>query len=380
VVEIADIFRRYGPQYRAKYGDRMLPSHRQAMGAIEHCGVPLPSRCRTLALGGHLYTCEACDETQYQYHSCRNRHCPKCQNGKAQQWLEQQQDLLLPIPHFLVTVTLPGGLRRLARSHQKQVYALLFRTSAAAMQHLARDPRFVGGQMGMVGVLHTWGRNLSYHPHIHFLVPGGGLAADRQTWLPARNNFLLPVKALSRIVRAKFRDALRKTSLFALVPKSVWQQAWVVHCQPVGNGLTALKYLAPYIFRVAISNNRILKLAEGKVTFRYRTTDTGKLKTCTLRTEEFIRRFLQHVLPKGFVKVRYYGFLSSGCRQRLASIRQQLDNPPAGQSPDLDGTDAAQTEDDLADDPAPNPILLCPACGQVMQRRLIPRPQGRCPP
>jgi hypothetical protein len=154
-----------------------------------------------------------------------------------------------------------------------------------------------------------------------------------------------------------------------------------VHCQPVGNGLTALKYLAPYIFRVAISNNRILKLAEGKVTFRYRTTDTGKLKTCTLPAQEFIRRFLQHVLPKGFVKVRYYGFLSSGSRQRLAAIRQRLDNPPAGQSSALDGTDAEpQTEDDLADDPAPNSILLCPSCGQVMQRRLIPRPQGRCPP
>jgi hypothetical protein len=373
VVEIADIFRRYGSQYRAKYGDRMLPSHRQAMRAIE--------RCRTLTLGGHVHACEACGETQYQYHSCRNRHCPKCQNGKAQLWLEKQQDLLLPLPHFLVTVTLPSELRRVARSHQKLVYDLFFRTSAAAMQHLARDPRFVGGQMGMVGVLHTWGRNLSYHPHLHFLVPGGGLAVDGATWLPARNSFLLPVKALSRIVRAKFRDALRQTPLFALVPASVWQQAWVVHCQPVGNGFTALKYLAPYIFRVAISNNRILKVAEGKVTFRYRTTDTGTLKTCTLPAEEFIRRFLQHVLPKGFVKVRYYGFLSSGCRQRLAAIRQQIGNLPAGQSLALHGTDAdSQSDDDLADDPAPNPILLCPSCGQVMQRRSIPRPHGRCPP
>ena len=373
MVEMADIFRRYGPQYRAKYGDRMLPSHRQAMGAIE--------RCRTLALGGHVYACEACDEIQYQYHSCLNRHCPKCQNGKAQLWLEQQQDLLLPVPHFLVTVTLPSELRRVARSHQKQIYDLLFRTSAAAMQHLARDPRFVGGQMGMVGVLHTWGRNLSYHPHIHYLVPGGGLAIAGQTWQPARNNFLLPVKALSRIVRGKFRDALRRTSLFALVPASVWQQAWVVHCQPVGNGLTALKYLAPYIFRVAISNNRILKLAEGKVTFRYRTTDTGKLKTCTLPAVEFIRRFLQHVLPKGFVKVRYYGFLSSGCRHRLAAIRQQVDSPPAAQSLAPEGADVnTPTADHLADDPAPNPVLLCPSCGQVMQRRPIPRPQGRCPP
>jgi hypothetical protein len=154
-----------------------------------------------------------------------------------------------------------------------------------------------------------------------------------------------------------------------------------VHCQPVGNGFSALKYLAPYIFRVAISNQRILKVAEGKVAFRYRTTDTGKLKTCTLPAEEFIRRFLQHVLPKGFVKVRYYGFLSSGCRQRLAAIRQQLDSSAADPSPVPEGTDVStKTADDPADDPAPNPVLLCPSCGQVMQRRTIPRPQARCPP
>jgi hypothetical protein len=335
------------------------------MGAIE--------RCRTPALGGHVYTCEACGETQYQYHSCRNRHCPKCQNDKGQQWLEQQQDMLLPVPHFLVTVTLPSELRLLALRHQKQMYELLFRTSAAAMQHLANGH---GGR-----VLHTWGRNLSYHPHLHYLVPGGALAADGKAWLPARDNFLLPVKALSKIVRARFRDALRQTSLFALVPESVWHQAWVVHCQPVGNGVAALKYLAPYIFRVAISNNRILKLADGKVTFRYRASDTGKLKTCTLSAEEFIRRFLQHILPKGFVKVRYYGFLSAGRRRQLAAIHQLLDNPPASQPAAVDGTDAEIGIDvPGADAPASRFTMLCPSCGQAMQRRRIPRPQGRCPP
>jgi hypothetical protein len=368
MVEMAEIFRRYGPQYQAKYGDRMLPSHRQVMRAIE--------RCRTAALGGHLFYCQECDETQYQYHSCRNRHCPKCQNGKAQQWLEMQQDLLLPAAYFLLTFTLPSELRKLARSHQKLVYDLLFRTSAAAVQHLAGDPRFVGGQMGMVGVLHTWGRNLSYHPHVHYQVPGGGLAADGQTWLPTRKNFLLPVKALSRIFRAKFRDALRKTPLFALVPESVWEQEWVVHCQPVGNGLTAVKYLAPYIFRVAISNNRILKSADGKVTFRYRTSDTGKIRVCTLATEEFIRRFLQHVLPKGFVKVRYYGFLSSGLRQRLAVLRLQLVSPPADQ---LSSPGVADTHTQTAVLPS-NHAVLCPSCGRVMQRRPIIRPRGRYPP
>jgi hypothetical protein len=252
------------------------------------------------------------------------------------------------------------------------------------MQCLAGDERFMGGRMGMVGVLHTWGRNLSYHPHVHYLVPGGGLAADGQTWLPARKNFLLPVKALSRIFRAKFRDALRKTApdCFAEVPAEVWQQEWVVHCQPVGRGRTALKYLAPYIFRVAISNNRILNMANGKVTFRYRTSDTGQTKTCTLPAEEFIRRFLQHVLPKGLVKVRYYGFLSSGLRQRLAALHQQLGCSLAEQpsSPEVADAQDAQTADGLPAVPSPNSVVRCPSCGQVMQRGPIIRPNEHGPP
>jgi hypothetical protein len=295
--------------------------------------------------------------------------------------LEKQQDMLLPVRYFLVTVTLPGALRGVARSHQKLVYDLLFRTSAEAMHHLAHDPRFVGGQLGMAGVLHTWGRNLVYHPHIHYLVPGGGVAADGETWLPARKNFLFPVKALSKIFRAKFRDALRHMACFADVPAEVWQQEWVVHCQPVGNGVSALKYLAPYIFRVAISNNRIRKLTGGKVTFRYRTSDTGKLRTCTLPAEEFIRRFLQHVLPKGFVKVRYYGFLSSGLRQRLTALRQQLGHPPADPPPVPAGTGVdAQTPDRVTDDSVPDHVVRCPSCGRVMRRRSTIRPKGRCPP
>ena len=331
MTELAEIFRRHGPQYREKYGAKMLPSHRRVMRAVE--------QCRTAALGGHVYTCEACDETQYQYHSCRDRHCPKCQNGKGQAWLEKQWELLLPVPYFLLTVTLPGELREVTRSHQKLVYDLLFRASAAAVQKLAQDPRFVGGQMGMVGVLHTWGCNLSYHPHVHYLIPAVGMAADGQARLSSSKNFLFPVKALSKIFRAKFRDALRQTDCYALVPDSVWEQEWVVHCQPVGGGVRALKYLAPYIFRVAISNKRILRLAEGKVTFRYRTSDTDKLTTCVLPAEEFIRRFLQHVLPKGFVKVRYYGFLARGCgpgwpscANNWATRLQKSNRPPRGLS------------------------------------------------
>jgi hypothetical protein len=267
----------------------------------------------------------------------------------------------------------------LARSHQKLFYALLFRASASATQKLAQDSRFVGGQIGMVGVLHTWGRNLAYHPHVHYLVPAGGLAADGQTWLPASKNFFLPVRALSRIFRAKFRDGLRSSDCFAQIPDAVWQQDWVVHCQPVGSGLTALKYLAPYIFRVAISNNRILKLADGMVSFRYRATDTGKLTICTLSAPEFIRRFLQHVLPKGFVKVRYYGFLAPGCRQRLALLRQLLGCFPCAPASDSDDTVAC------SDAATSNHVPLCPSCGHPMRRCSIIRPggiipRGRCPP
>lgn len=173
-LELADIFRQYGPAYRQKYADQLLPSHRQAMCAIEHC--------RTEALGGQVYACPQCGEVQYSYHSCRNRHCPKCQNDKAQKWLEAQQDLLLPVPYFMLTFTLPAALCEVVRSNQSLLYNLLFRVSAAAAQHLAKDPRFVGGQIGLVGILHTWGRNLAYHPHIHYLIPAGGLATNTQTW------------------------------------------------------------------------------------------------------------------------------------------------------------------------------------------------------
>ena len=350
-LELADIFRQYGPAYRQKYAAKLLPSHRQAMRAIEHC--------RTEALGGQLYRCPNCEQVQYSYHSCRNRHCPKCQNESARRWLDEQQDLLLPVPYFLLTFTLPAGINEVARSHQRLLYNLLFKTSAAATQQLAQNPRWIGGQVGMVGVLHTWGRNLAYHPHIHYLVPGGGLSTDGQSWLPARNNFLLPVRALSRVLRGKLQQALRHTACYARIPPNVWQQDWVVHCEAVGSGLNALKYLAPYIFRVAISNKRLLKLEGDRVTFRYRATETGAETRCTLGAEEFLHRFLQHVLPKGFVKVRYYGFFSATRRARLASLRQHLGKHTAS-------TASPPTQ--------AQPKFLCPHCGQPMllQRTLSP--------
>jgi len=357
VIEIADIFRRYGPQYRARFGTRMLPSHRRAMRDIEHC--------RTEALGGQVYYCDQCQQAQYSYHSCKNRHCPKCQNEAAQQWLEEQQDFLLPVPYFLITFTLPAELREVARRHQKLTYHLLFRTSAAALQQLAQDPRFVGGQIGMLGVLHTWTRDLSYHPHIHYLVPGGGLAADGQTWLAARSGFFVHVRPLGRLFRAKFRHALHKIGLLDQVPAEMWTKDWVVHCQPVGSGVTALKYLAPYIFRVAISNRRIVKWEDDHVTFRYTASDTGKTKYCRVTAEEFIRRFLQHVLPKGFVKVRYYGFFSPAQRPLLSQIRRLLELQAA---PQRTGEPEAEPVAKGKDNPAHSgQVYRCPQCGQTMR-------------
>ena len=210
MVTLGDIFRQYGPQYRERYADRLSASQRQALHAIE--------TCRTEALGGHVYQCAACGETRYSYHSCRNRHCPQCQHAAAQQWLTAQQDLLLPVPYFLLTFTLPAELRGVARQHPRLIYNLLFRASAAAAQELARDPRFIGGQLGLIGILQTWARNLTYHPHIHYLVPGGGWDPATQVWHAARPDFLLPVKALSILFRAKFRDGLRKSALFRAHP------------------------------------------------------------------------------------------------------------------------------------------------------------------
>ncbi|MFZ4779697.1 MAG: IS91 family transposase, partial [Terrimicrobiaceae bacterium] len=314
-LELADIFREYGLAYREKYADKLLPSHRQAMWAIE--------RCRTETLGGQLYGCVSCGEFQYSYHSCRNRHCPKCQHELTQDWLDVQKELLLPVPYFMVTFTLPSELRELVSRNQKLMYTLLFQASAQSAQKLAQDPRYIGGQIGLVGVLHTWTRNLIYHPHVHYLAPGGGLSADGQTWLPARNHFFLPVRALSKLFRAAFRSALKKTDIYNQVPQKVWSKEWVVHCKSVGDGQAALKYLAPYIHRVAISNRRLIKFTDNgsmetsQVTFQYRASDTSQIKFCTLSVESFMQRFLQHILPHGFVKVRYYGFFGASVRPRL---------------------------------------------------------------
>jgi len=362
---INDIFRQYGAAYRARYGDRMLPSHRAAMAALE--------ACRTEALGGHVYTCASCAITRYSYHSCKNRHCPTCQQDAAQTWLARQQDLLLPVPYFLVTFTLPPALRDLARTHQRQLYSLLFHASAAALQQLACDPRFLGGQIGMLGVLQTWTRDLRFHPHVHYLVPAIALAPNGTLRRPRNAAFLVPVKALAMLFRAKLQSALRQTDLYAQVVPATWQQAWVVDCRAVGSGAAALKYLAPYIFRVALSNNRIISVQNDRVTFRYRDGKTKQIRTCTLPALTFMSRFLQHVLPKGFVKVRYYGLFSHRQRQLMVQLQQRL-LPATPISTALVPTpprEAALT--------APRAVV-CPGCGQPMVAAVLYPARSRSPP
>jgi ribosomal protein L37AE/L43A len=358
MVEVAEIFRLHGPQYRKQFGHRLLPSHRRAMQDIE--------QCRTAALGGQVYFCNQCQQPRYSYHSCKNRHCPKCGNEQATTWLQAQQSLLLPTHYFLVTFTLPAELRAIARSHQKLIYNLLFRTASQALLKLAQDQRFIGGLIGMVGVLHTWTRALLYHPHVHFIVSGGGLTQDRR-WLASRKDFLVPVKALSPIFRAKFQEQLRQSDLFQQVPKQVWQQAWVVHSQPIGSGLAAFKYLAPYIFRVAISNQRIIKLNDGRVTFKYKDSATRQIRFATVTAEEFMRRFLQHVLPDRFVKVRYYGLLSPAFRQLLPQVRQLL----SSNTGKLKRAELKTT--------APSALLLCTHCGGPLIPLAPLAPRGRDP-
>lgn len=357
MVEMADLLRLHGPEYRAKFGDRMLPSHLRAMRDIE--------QCRTEAMGGQLYACEKCQDYHYSYHSCKNRHCPKCQNDQANQWLEKQQSLLLPVTHFLVTFTLPEELRTLARSNQKTIYNILFRASSEAMQQLALDPRFIGGKIGMVGVLHTWTRALVFHPHVHYIVTGGGLSKDGK-WVCSREDFLVPVKALSPIFRAKFRDHLKKTQLFNQVDEQAWNKKWVIHSEPVGTGQAAFKYLAPYVFRVAISNNRILKLEDGQVTFKYKESATDQVRFCTVSAEEFIRRFLQHVLPKRFVKVRYYGLMSPGNRELLNKARTLIGAHETQ-------TNTTDRNSGIKERPA---AACCPNCGSVLT--LIRELKRRC--
>lgn len=357
MVELADIFRASATTYLKKHGQRVLPSHRRAIRDI--------TVCRTDVLGGSVYCCKQCDDYRYSYHSCKNRHCPKCGNDAATAWFAAQNTLLLPVRHFLVTITLPEALRKLARRHQKLIYGLMMRCGAQAMQKLARDPKFVGGDLGIIGVLQSWARDMHYHPHVHFIVTGGGFSTGDQRWHPTQRDYLMPHRAVALIFRAKFRDALKKEApeLFANVLPKVWKVRWVVDIRPVGTGTTALKYLAPYIFRVAISNKRLIRFRDDKVTFRYQ-DNKGRWHTPTLDAEKFIGRFLQHVLPRRFIKVRYYGFFSPRRRATLEMVKELFGAAPA----------AEQRPADCVAIETPR-VLRCPKCGSplLFVREILPQ-------
>jgi predicted RNA-binding Zn-ribbon protein involved in translation (DUF1610 family) len=298
---LTDIFRQHGREYLHSFEKNMLPSHKKAMRDI--------ILCRSEYLGWHEWYCEHCQRVHYTYNPCKNRSCPQCQNDKCDQWIIKQKNLLLPVEYFMVTFTIPEELRRFARSHQKKIYHILFQTSANSLKTLAKDPRFLGGQIGMVGLLQTWTSTLEIHPHIHYIVPGIAISFDHKQIFYARDGFLMHEKPLSRIFRRIFKEALIKAGLIRLVPAYVWKIDWVVDCESVGDGLPAIKYLARYVYRIAISNNNILSCKNGIVTFRYKDNQTKKYLTMHLPVLEFMRRFLQHVLPKGLQKVRYFGFL-----------------------------------------------------------------------
>jgi hypothetical protein len=379
MLELADIVKAYGDAYRSRYGDRMLPSHRDALWDIEYC--------RTSMMGGETFWCDACQTYVYSDHSCGNRHCPKCGSDRADAWRDRQMEKLLPVPYFLVTFTLPHTLNPLMRSHQKCFYDLLFKSSADALKTLALNPKWLGGTIGMVGALHTWDRSMGYHVHVHYLVPAGGMHPETGEWIASHPKFLVPASALREVCRAKFRDALNTADpdVFAQVPPETWSKQWVVHCKPVGNGQTALKYLTPYIYRVALSNARLVKMEHGKVTFRYKPREKP-WKTMTLDAMSFLQRFLQHVLPKGFQKIRYSGFLHPGARKQLTALQKQFatDDDTGRQLPEaLASTFGFEIPDGATDDePLPIPPMCCPHCGGPLAYigRMPPRAEPRPPP
>ena len=364
MLEVADVVRAAAPEICARLA--VLPSQQQALRSILNC--------RTSALGGQLYRCLECGERVFSYHSCGNRHCPKCHGQQTEDWLQEQRARLLPCSYYLLTFTLPSALRPVARSNQKLVYGLLLSAAAASIQKLCADPQWLGAQPALIGVLHTWTRAMLYHPHVHFLVSAGGLSADGQLWVePKHRKFLVPVQALSKIFRAKIRDGLKEAGCLTQLPKGFWQSTkkWVVHAKRAGSGQKVLDYLGRYVFHIAISNSRLERLEKGQVTFRYRDNRTQQIKRVEISAEEFVRRFLEHVLPRGFAKVRHYGLASSACRlrhaQAMALLPSRAPSAPPGQ-PDAAaiGATADQT-------------LRCPHCGKaglVWIGELVPHAEG----
>jgi hypothetical protein len=361
-LEVADIFRTYGDDFLARWGHVLSRQQRKAFEDIR--------ACRTAALGGHVEQCDQCAHSVISYNSCRNRSCPKCQGAARAKWLAEREAELLPVEeYFHVVFTLPQQIANLALQNARRIYSILFQAMAETMLTIARDPQHLGAAIGFLAVLHTWGQNLHLHPHIHCVVPGGGIGPDNSGWIACRKSFFLPVKVLSRLFRKKFLVHLRKAfqkgklqfdgklkslaqpAAFEALCRQASQIEWVVYAKrPFGGPEQVLKYLARYTHRVAISNRRLLSLADGRVTFEWQDyADANQTKTMTLEAVEFIRRFLLHVLPSGFVRIRHFGFLANRKRkEKLALCRSLLparrtDIEASGRSPsDGDSTTAEE--------------------------------------
>jgi len=387
-LEVADVFRRYGEAYRQEHGASLSIAQRRVMTAIEVC--------RTAVLGGHLEQCDHCGHQRNAYNSCADRHCPKCQSFARFKWLQERQAELLNAQYFHVVFTLPQQIAAIAYQNKRELYGILFRATAQTLLTIAADPKHLGAEIGFFAVLHTWGSNLLHHPHLHCVVPGGGLSRDGTQWISCQAGFFLPVGVLSRLFRRLFLEYLVKafdaaklqffSSLELLRDRSRFldylaplrEAEWVVYAKrPFAGPEQVLDYVGRYTHRVAISNNRLLDIAEDKVTFRYKDyRHDAQQKTMTLEAEEFIRRFLLHVLPEGFQRIRYYGFLANRYREeKLARCRELLDMP-APEPPALEGAkDYRERFQELI-----GPSLgECPAChqGRMLVIEILPRSPHR---
>lgn len=312
---VAAALRQHAPAYFEKYGNRVPLMHRKVLMAI--------MRCRTGELGGLVYQCTSCSARHWVGRSCGNRHCPNCQKEKTQAWLEMQSQKLLPVEHFVITFTVPQELRSLLRDNQKAGYEAIFSAGNETIRTLLANEKNLGSdKVGFFGVLHTWGRDpKDYHPHVHFVVPGGGVSRDGATWLQVRPGTLFHPKPAKMLYKKRFVEAMRAAGLYNQMPRGVLQREWVVNIQPVGNGEAVLKYLAPYVYRVALSDSRIQEVDVDGVAYKVKPSGKQHYVMRHATGEQFVRSFVQHILPRGFQKVRYYGWMSPNCKLQLADVR-----------------------------------------------------------
>jgi hypothetical protein len=377
VIALADVFRRFADDYQSAHAGSLLPSHGRAIADI--------LACRTEQLGGHFWRCDHCSAEVFSYHSCKNRSCPRCHKDQTERWIAARKAELLACPYFHVTVTVPQELREVLRANQRDGYAALMKAVAEAIIELARDRRHVGGTVGVMAVLHSWTQQLVYHPHVHCLVTGGGVSRDGRDWHPARRDYLVPTKALAKLVRGKLKSALEKRCPDLVVPHAVWSKPWVVHCAAWGDGAEAvLRYLARYVFRVAITESRIVGLDDTGVTIRHKHRASNRWRRTHLDGHEFMRRFLQHVLPKGLHKVRYYGLWHPTRRDAVAHARQLLAlDRSAIARPDQTTADPASVGDRQSATPASSCAAprICPCCkaGHLVHVRQLYPMQVRGP-